>query len=292
MIAKVDAHYHLWSAGPHYPALDGDATRFYGRSRDLPRDADGAAFVKLAAGQNVVKSVHVEAHFAPPIDETAHIQRIADEYGFPHAILARVDLAADDAPAVLAHHARSANFRGIRASLNWDEDPLWRSAPRDGLLRDPDWRRGFAVLGARGLSADIMVLPRQHADLAALAASCPDNQIIVNHTGLPPGLSPGHLRDWHDGMARLAQQPNIAVKISGLGMVDHDWTTTSIEPFVTTTLALFGPDRCLFASNWPVDGLHATYDRIWEAFDTLTAGLPSATRAALFHDNAVRAYRL
>lgn len=93
-------------------------------------------------------------------------------------------------------------------------------------------------------------------------------------------------------MRALAACPNVAVKISGLGMVDHRWTVDSIRPFVLETIDMFGTGRCLFASNFPVDRLFSDYARLWRAYDALTADLSAAERTALFHDNAVRVYRL
>ena len=93
-------------------------------------------------------------------------------------------------------------------------------------------------------------------------------------------------------MRALAACPNVAVKISGLGMVDHHWTVESIRPFVLETIDLFGTARCLFASNFPVDKLFSDYASAWRAFDSITADFSASERTALFHDNAVRLYRL
>ena len=93
-------------------------------------------------------------------------------------------------------------------------------------------------------------------------------------------------------MRTLAERPNIAAKISGFGMFDHDWTEGSIRPLVLDTIAIFGIERCLFASNFPVDKLHGGYDAIWCAFDQITADFSEDERRQLFHDNAARFYRL
>jgi len=93
-------------------------------------------------------------------------------------------------------------------------------------------------------------------------------------------------------MRTLAAAPNVAAKISGLNMFHHDWTPTMIRPFVLDTIDIFGVDRCMFASNFPVDKLHADYAAIWQAFDQITAGFSEAQRRKLFHDNALRFYRL
>lgn len=97
---------------------------------------------------------------------------------------------------------------------------------------------------------------------------------------------------WRKAMIRLAEAPNVACKISGLGMGDWTWTTDSIRPYVEAAIEAFGVERCMFASNFPVDKLFSSYDAIWDAFDEITRGFPPTDRTALFHDNAARFYRL
>ena len=129
-----------------------------------------------------------------------------------------------------------------------------------------------------------MVLPPRDA--------IPDTQIIINHTGMPVDRDPGGLAAWRSGMHALAACLNVAVKISGLGMVMHDWTVQMIRPFVLETIDMFGTNRCLFASNFPVDRLYSDYATVWAAFDQITGDFSADERNGLFHDNAVRVYRL
>lgn len=293
-LLKVDAHHHLF--GPersHYPMFTSPGVeRFYGNTDKLKIEFGPSQFIPLARAQNVVKSVYIESGFVPPIDETAYVQAIADEHGFPHAIVAKVDLESARVAADLDVHMRSRNFRGVRLCLNWDPDSRRASAPRPALAREPVWRAGYAELGRRGLSADIMILPAQFNDLEALAEDFPHIPVILNHTGLPFPAGVNGLGMWHDGLRRLARYPNIAVKISGLGMVDPHWSVASIRTTISFTIETFGTDRCLFASNFPIDGSYSTYPGLFGAFETITASLSQDDRAKLFHDNAVRLYRL
>ncbi len=293
-IEKVDAHHHLWSlASAHHPILRApDTERFFGNSGGLKHDFDAAVFLPLAAAQNVTRSVYVESHYDPPIAETAAIDAFARTHGFPHAIVGRVDLASASLGDDLTIHQASPLFRGVRAMLNWDADPLLRATADPDVLRAPEWQAGYAELGRRGLSAEVMVTPAQLRDLAYVATAHPETVLIVGHAGLPLRRDAAEDAVWREGMAALAALPHVVVKISGLGMVDHGWTTDSISGLVEELIALFGPTRCMFASNFPVDGLHATYDRVWDAFDAITADYPAADRAALFRGTAARVYRL
>ena len=293
-IEKVDAHHHLWSlASPHYPMMRAPAVeRFLGNTGGLKHDFGAAEFLPLARAQNVTRSVYVESHYAPPLEETAAVEAFATAHGFPHAIVGRVDLAdpriADD----LAVHQRSPLFRGVRAMLNWDADPMLRATADPHVLRNPAWRAGYAELGRRGLSAEVMVLPAQLHDLAEVAALHHGTPLIVGHAGMPLRRTPAEDGTWRDGMAALAAMPHVAVKISGLGMIDHHWTTDRIRPLVDYLIATFSPARGMFASNFPVDGLHATYAQVWDAFDAITVGYAPEDRDALFSGTATRLYRL
>ncbi len=293
-IEKTDAHHHLWHlASPHYPMLRApDAERFIGNTGGLKHDFGAAEFLPLARAQNVTRSVYVESHFDPAIEEVAHVQAFADEHGFPHAIVGRGDLASPEFARVLDVYQRSALFRGVRTMLNWDADPKLRAVSDAALMLRPEWHAGYAEAGSRGLSVEVMVTPAQLAMLADLAASFPATPLIVAHAGLPLHRTPAEKDVWRDGIARLAALPHVAVKISGLAMVDHHWTLESIRPIVEYLIDAFAPERCMFASNFPVDGLHVSYDRLWDAFDTITADSAEADRLALFRDTARRIYAI
>lgn len=293
-IEKIDAHHHLWSLeSTHHAMLRApDTERFFGNSRGLKHDFGAAEFLALAAAQNVSRSVYVESHYDPAIEETAAIATFAHAYGFPHAIVGRANLASASLDEELTIHLRSPLFRGVRTMLNWDADPLLCSVSDPHVLRDPAWRAGYARLGILGLSAEVMVTPAQLRDLADVASAHSGTPLIVGHAGMPLQRSPEENATWRDGMAALAELPHAVVKISGLGMVDHHWTIDSIRPTVEELIALFTPARCMFASNFPVDGLHATYDQVWDAFDAITADHAAADRKALFQGTAAKVYRL
>ena len=194
---------------------------------------------------------------------------------------------------MLERHCRYPNVRGIRFMVNHIEgEPLYCMTERGDWLRDAAWRRGYALLENIGLSFDLQVYCHQMAEAADLAAAFPGIQIMLNHAGLPHRARSRLLASWRRGMRMLAESPNVAAKISGLGMFDHDWTVESIRPFVLDTIEIFGTDRCMFASNFPVDRLHSDYDAIWRAFDQITARLLRRRAPPLFHDNAARFYVL
>lgn len=295
----IDAHHHLWDLERHrYPWLVEPVEHIVGDYAAIRRSYRLEDFLEDAGNQNLVKSVHLQAgldHGEDPVAETAWLQSIADEpasRGFPHGIVAYADLGAGDVEDTLAGHRQHSNLRGIRQMLNRGPEPRLCFVERAGLMREARWRAGFALLESYDLSFDMQIWPWQMEDAAALARDFPDIRIILNHTGMPIERDEAGLERWRRGMGRLAAVASVAVKISGLGMLDHDWTTESIRPFVLETIETFGAQRCMFASNFPVDKLKGSYDTIWNSFAEITAGFSEDERCALFHDNAKRCYRL
>lgn len=296
-LPMVDAHQHFWDLERNYlPWLcDEPPIPFrYGDYRAIRRSYLPEDYFRDAAGHDVVKSVHVEAEWDPadPVGETRWLQEIIAASGFPHAIVAQARLDRPDVEDVLAAHCQFARVRGIRHKPRAAPSPdgVERGAP--GSMGDPAWRRGYALLEKYGLSFDLQT-PWWHLEEAAeLAADFPRTQIILNHTGLPADRSEDGLRGWRKAMATLAARPNVALKISGLGQPGRPWTVAANRPVVLDAIEIFGTGRCMFASNFPVDSLVASFDTIISGFKEIVGNFSPNERAALFHDNAQRCYRL
>jgi predicted TIM-barrel fold metal-dependent hydrolase len=293
----VDAHQHFWDLGRNYlPWLrDEPPVPFrYGDYRALRRDYLPPDYFRDAAGHDVVKTVYVETEWDPrdPVGETRWLQEIIERTGFPHAIVAGARLDEPGVEAVLAGHAGFSRVRGIRHKPKAARAPdqVQKSAP--GSMGDPAWRRGYALLERYGLSFDLQTPWWHFEEAAALARDFPNTRLVPNHTGLPADRSSEGLKGWRRAMATLAACPNAAVKISGLGRPGEPWTVAANGPVVRDAIRIFGVERCMFASNFPVDGLCATFDLIYSGFKAIVRDLPAADRRRLFHDNAVRIYRL
>ncbi|RKP53292.1 amidohydrolase family protein [Pararobbsia silviterrae] len=297
-LPRVDCHYHLWDVDRYaYPWLAPDAKRPIHLFPDLSPIAQSYRidhFLADCAKWNIVKSVHVNGGYDPtdPVGESRYLQSVADVYGHPHGFVAYADLRSPDLDAQLAAHCTFANMRGVRHIVNWHPDPARTFVDEPDLLDDPAWNAGFARLSSYGLSFDLQLYPSQMRRAAALAQRFPDTLIVVNHCGMPLERDRTGLAQWHDGMRALAGCPNVALKISGLGMVDPQWTVDSIRPFVLDALGYFGTDRAMFASNFPVDKLYGSFDVLYEAFDTLTRDLDDDARRNVFGRNAERCYRV
>jgi len=295
----IDPHHHLWDLERHdYPWLRPETPHPAGDLTPICQSYRLADFLFDVTGLELVKSVHLQAEIdrRDTVAETAWLQAIADapdSFGIPHGIVAFADLADPKVEATLERHCRYANMRGVRYLLNYEAGaPLYCAAERGDWLRDPQWRKGYALLARYGLSFDLQIFWQQMEDALDLARTFPDTQIILNHTGMPRKSDRAYVEAWRNGMRTLAAAPNVAVKISGLGMFHHDWTAELIRPWVLDAIEMFGTDRSMFASNFPVDRLHANYHTVWQAFDRITADFAPAERRKVFHDNAARFYRL
>ncbi len=281
---------------PHIHLCDmesGIYPHFRDRGPDSPfaRTYTLADFLAEAEGApEIVGAVHVEAFPTDPEVETRTTQRIADDCPFPLLLVGHADLLSDGFEALIERHASYPVFRGIRQVVNVHRDPAWTQAKTD-LLNAPGFTDGLRHLGRHGFSFDMQLLGHQLARAAEVAAECPDTLIIVNHAALWTDRTPEGWRIYKDGLRLMAERPNVAIKISGLGMRDATWSNGSIQPIVYEVLEAFGTGRAMFASNFPVDRMWSDYPRIWRAFDELTASMSATERDALFFCNAQKFYR-
>lgn len=293
----VDAHQHFWDVLRNYhPWLrDEPPIPFrYGDYRALRRSYLPEEYFADSAGHRVVKTVHVEAGWDPadPVGETRWLHEIAARHGVPTGIVAQAWLDQDDVAGVLAEQAAFPRVRGVRHKPRAAPSPAGVVPRAPGSMSDPAWRAGYAQLAQHGLSFDLQT-PYWHLHEAAdLARAFPETRIILNHAGLPADRSEAGLAAWREAMRVLAEEPNVAVKISGLGQPGQPWTLAANRSIVLDTIAIYGVDRCMFASNFPVDKLVADFDTIFSGFKAIVRDFLPADQEKLFGDNAVRFYRL
>ncbi len=295
-----DPHQHFWDIGRNYYPWLCDEPLLPFRYRDyspIRRDYLPEDYFRDTAGHNVVRTVHVEADWDPadPVGETRWLMQLREQHGVPHGIVAQAWPARDDIAEALAAQAAFAPVSAVRNRPKAARSPGEAVRGEAGGLDDPAYRDGIALFERHGLAFDV-ITPFWHLDAVAdLAADFPATQVIVNHTGALSDLAfesrEGHLA-WREAMDRLADRPNVAVKISGLGVRGRPWAAEDYRDIILDTIRIFGVERCMFASNYPVDSLVASFDMIYRGFKQVTAEFDPADRVKLFHDNAVRFYRL
>lgn len=281
----VDTHVHLWDRREHdlgYGWLDGDDFPF----GDLVavRTARFSVPELRAEGRlaGLTKVVHMNAASTAgdPVAETAWLQRLSDETGWPDAAVVTCDLAAPDVAAQLGRHRAHPVFRGVR-----EMGPVARFA-------DPAFRRGYAELGrVGGLFFHAVGLAGTAAALD-LVRSCPETVFVLDQAGMPPDRGVDTFEAWTGMLRALAAEPNTLCKVSSLGMADPVWTPASRRPWVLAPIEAFGADRVFLGSNWPVERLYSSYTDVVEGFRHAVRDLTPAERNAVLAGTAERVFRI
>jgi L-fuconolactonase len=285
----------------------------------------------IYSGHNVRSTVFLEARsmYRPdgpvelrPVGEVEFVQGLAAAsasgvYGpcrAAAAIIGHADLklGANVAPVLDALQAASPNrFRGIRHNVTWSPDPELENRESEGILANSNFREGAKVLMQKGLSLDVMISFPQMSEVADFARAVPELPIILNHIGALSRVGIYANREeevraiWRDGIAAVAACANITLKLGGMGMprMGFDWHTRAVpigseelaadmSPWMNYCIEQFGPDRCMFESNFPPDKVSFSYNVMYNAFKRLSSGYSPSERAAMFHDTAVKVYRI
>ena len=314
----VDPHHHLWRRPTGDYVLE-----------DLWADTEAVGADKES--HNVEKTVFVECRACYREDGPEHLRCIGETEFVAAAAAASAEGAGatiagivshanltlgEDVAEVLDAHEEAGNglFRGIRHSGARDPHPeALRIAGRapEGLYARDDFRRGMKVLGERGLTFDTWHYHHQNADFAALARAVPETTMILDHFGTPLGVGPyADKREeifeaWKDDIAEIAECPNVVAKIGGLAMPDNGFgwsertTPATSDELVAAqrryylhTIKCFGPERCMFESNFPVDKLSVAYHPLYNALKKIAAGFPDDEQDAMFYRTAERVYSL
>lgn len=290
----IDTHHHIWLrkdipwlAEPPIPRMFGD---YFGIRRDYPVEE----WMNDIVPQGAVKSVHVTAMWGPAraLDETRWLQSVADRHGFPQGIVCNADLTDPDLDVKLTEQKQFPNVRGVRQMLYWDGDPVRQAVPRPDFCNSADFRRGFALLEKHDLHFELQVYPGQAAFAAELVKAFPNVRMVLVHAGMLTARSPAAIDQWRAALTALAAFPNLHVKISGLGMYSSGVTLPQARQVIRDSIQIFGIDRTIYGSNFPLEKLHASYADFLGVYRTVLSEYTGADQRKVLHDNAVKFYRL
>jgi predicted TIM-barrel fold metal-dependent hydrolase len=294
----IDTHHHIWEVRNYPWLIEPMRPRIFGDNYDLLRQDYLIDDLRADFGtHDVVKSVHVQAHYDPrdPVGETRWLQSVADVHGFPHGITGYAHLAHADVERTLEAHCEFKNMRGIRDHVMWEPSrKAWQSVDRPDFCLSKEWRRGVKLLAQYKLHCELQGFPNQFHHFAELVGSLPEVQFCLVHAGLLTGDDPASIDLWEKGLTRLIPLKNLFVKCSGVNNVN--WGPP--RPYAPVArqynilLDLFGADRCFFGSNFPVEKLKNTYSNLLATLKTAIAHRPEAEQRAFFHDTAARFYRI
>jgi predicted TIM-barrel fold metal-dependent hydrolase len=296
-VPVIDAHQHFWDLAANYLPWLRDEPQIpfrYGDYAALKRTYLPDDYRRDLEGIALEGTVFVETEWdrSDPVGETRWVQTLMERTGLPSVMVCHAALDQDDTPEILARQAAFAFVRGVRHKPRAAPSPHKAERGGKSAMTDPAWRRGYALLAGHDLSFDLQTPWWHLAEAAELNALYSDTCIILNHTGLPRDRSDGELAGWRAAMTAFAAAPNVAVKISGLGELGRPWSLARNERVILDTIEIFGEDRCMFASNFPVDGLVGNLTTIYAGFAQATEKMGLETQGKLFAGNARRIYRL
>lgn len=275
----MDAHHHLWDLGAR-----GQPWLMPERMRSIRRDFHVADLKAAVSASGVASTVLVQV--LNDAAETAELLGVAQDCPLIAGVVGWADIERSDLPDQLDALRRRGPLVGIRHQLQAEPAPAqW--------LRSPQVGAGLRALAAAGLPFDLMLRPEQFDAALDAARAHPEMIFVVDHLGKPP-IDSGALAPWAHGLRRLAGEPNVSAKLSGLVTVaDLDrWQVSDLRPYVDVALEAFGPSRLMFGSDWPVCLLAATYDEVVRAIETLLADLTVEERRDIWSATARRVYSL
>jgi predicted TIM-barrel fold metal-dependent hydrolase len=295
-VTLIDAHHHLWElAQDNHPSLRCERHDFFmGDNSSIRRDYLPDDYRRDAAGHNVLATVHCEAEWerSDQLGETRWVTSMHERHGIPTAIVAHAWFDTPNAEEIIAAQAAFPLVRGIRSKPLTAASPDGITPGIPGTMQDDRWLRGFALLEKHGLSWDLRV-PFWHLEEAAsVARAFPRTPIILNHTGFPWDRSEEGLAAWRRGMEVLAREPNVHVKVSEFGLRDRAWDYAENRRVVLDAIAIFGIERSVFATNFPVASLRIGYGALVAALSRMLADRSAEDRDRFFWKNAAAFYRI
>jgi L-fuconolactonase len=273
---KIDAHQHFWKYDAQaYPWLDDSM-------RALQRDFLPEHLKPLLDAAGVDRTIAVQA--SQTLDETQWLLELADAHSWISGVIGWVDLQSDAVDAQLETIAGRPKLLGIRHVVQ---------AEAPGFLEGHAFRRGVARLERHGLTYDVLIYARQLAEAADFARALPDGRFVVDHLA-KPDIRGGGFDAWRTGLAALAGLPHVWCKLSGL-VTEADWrawTPEQLRPYIDTAVELFGPDRLMFGSDWPVCTVAAGYARTLAVVEEALDACSAAERARIFGGTAQELWKI
>lgn len=273
----VDSHQHFWHYSPEKLPWITDALEV--QKRDfLPEDLERDLLQNGVSGCVAVQASQTE-------EETHFLLRMADSHPFVQGVVGWIDLESPDLEEKLNAYLPFRKLKGFRHILQDEEDPAY-------ILR-PRFQRGLDTLFKKGYSYDLLVFPRQLAGAIETARNFPEAPMVIDHLAKPP-IAKGELQPWRDQIEQLGDFPNLYAKLSGM-VTEHDWQhwkEGDFRPYLDVMMHVFGEDRLMYGSDWPVCLLAASYSEVIGILRKFLTNYPREVQQKIWADNAERFYRL
>ena len=296
-VTLIDAHHHLWDLKKNpYPWLQeaSEPHFFLGNYDALKKNYLWPDYQKDTSNHNVIATVHCEAEWSrdDQVGETQWLTEMHKHTGQPCAIVAHVWFHTDNSEEILARQASFPLVKGIRSKPLTASSPSAMKSHQSGSMQDPRWLEGFSRLSKYQLSWDLRVPYWHLAEAAEVAELFPRTQIVLNHTGFPWDRSAEGLKAWRVAMERIARCSNVWLKVSEFGLKDKPWSYSENQVIVQDALSIFGIERCMFASNFPVASLRIDFNTLVNSVAKMINGYSPKQQQDFFVNNAAKFYRL
>ena len=288
----IDAHHHIWRRS-RLPWLNGpEVPRIFGPHEALRRDYSIAEFAEDVRPCGVKKSVYVQANVAPgaEVEEVFWAREQGKTHDLVQAVVGFADISGPRLAETLEAQMREPAFKGVRQQLHWHEEPAYRFAAGPDTMSATAFRRGFQEIASRNLLFELQLFPEQFRQGLELVDAFPKTQFVLLHAGMPISDDEDYLGAWRDGLRAFALRSNVAVKLSGFGTFKRRCTLPDWKPPIMQTIEIFGSDRCVFGSNFPIEKIWTSYHELISVFMDSIGDLSNDEKVSILHKNAERIY--
>ena len=283
----IDTHLHFWDLALYrYPWLEhpsAASSRVTYKPADWARDHEGL---------DIRGAVHVQAELdrdLDPVLETAWLKSVWGDCSIPLVHIAHTNPAAVDLEDVLARHMAHGIVRGIR-DVAWFH-PTAENMQRRNPLENPAWVAGLRRLISRNLSFDLLVYPSQLDQSRSVFRGMQELTVIIEHCGLPHAIGSDERKHWRNALRRFAHEvPMAFLKISGMSLLNYVWSASGLRDHVSECIEIFGVDRCMFGSNFPIEKATIDYKALWQTYSDVTTAFTERERSQLFWKTAAAVY--
>ena len=291
-VKVIDAHHHIWRLsdldwlkGPTQP-------RIFGNYDKIRRDYLIDEFITDASSQNVVGSVYIQVNWpnSRELEEVDWVTDVVSECNWPMSIIAYADFDSENCTETLRLLSQNKLVKGIRQQLHWHVNPKYRFASAPDIMMNETWRHNFSILQDYDWLFELQVFSSQMSDAANLAHYFRKIPMVLQHCGMPEDASKAGMKMWSDGIKRLSQETNIHCKFSGLGTFIHSVSPDFISEITEKCIEFFGPRRCIFGSNFPIEKLWTSYGELLDGYKQSLERIPLDDKQAIFYDNAKKLY--